>query len=148
MTDVPNYAVTNNLGSSVGWGETNFRYADRSCDMEEFDADGRMKIMYMGSRQGRTNKFINENSIYLEKTNNRWEYIGVVLNCTQLTQYRILDPRVYELIIDTTYVINDIPPGTVLSKNKMTALGMLGFTAGGRGCGSPNNGAFAIREIA
>lgn len=70
------------------------------------------------------------------------------VNCTPLIQYRKNDPMVYELIIDTTHVINDIPPGTVLSNNKLTALNMLGFTAGGIGCGSPNNGAFAIHEIA
>lgn len=47
-----NYAISNNLQKSIGWGEKDFRYSDQTLEVSEHE----IKIEYMGSRQGRTDK--------------------------------------------------------------------------------------------
>ena len=136
------YAIANNLQKSVGWGEKDFRYADRTREIDE----GKIKIEYMGSRQGRTDKFIQPNAIYLEK-DKKWKYVGVVVKCDKLHPVRENDPISYILEIDTTQVLNNILPGTYLSTNKKECITQLGFTAiGGKGNGYVNNGAFGISK--
>jgi len=137
------YAISNNLQKSVGWGEKDFRYADRTREIDE----GKIKIEYMGSRQGRTDKFIQPNSLYLEK-DKKWKYIGVVVKCEKIVPVRENDPISYILEIDTTQVLNNILPGTYLSTNKSECVKKLGFCAiGGKGNGYVNNGAFGVRKI-
>jgi len=134
------YAISNNLQKSVGWGEKDFRYPDRTREV----GDREIKIEYMGSRQGRTDKFIKPNAIYLEK-DKKWKYVGVVVKCDKLHPVREKDPTSYILIIDTTQVLNNILPGTYLSTSKRESITKLGFNAiGGKGNGSVNNGAFGI----
>ena len=70
------YAISNNLQKSVGWGEKDFRYSDRRREVSEHE----IKIEYMGSRQGRTDKFIQPNAIYLEN-DKKWKYVGLVVQC-------------------------------------------------------------------
>ena len=152
------HAITNNLGSSVGWGEKNFHYADRQSDIN--DDEHTMTIYYMGSRAGTVNKFIRENSIYLEKDKHKgWLYMGIVTEAKKQTQFREKDPIVYKLTVDVSHVINGIVPGTLLvapnSKSKCTALMKLGYNTGripGQSkktkTGSPMNGAFAIYKVA
>tara|TARA_R110002073_G_scaffold196721_2_gene355840 strand:+ start:2715 stop:3149 length:435 start_codon:yes stop_codon:yes gene_type:complete len=135
-----NYAISNNLQKSVGWGERDFIYSDRTREV----SDNEIKIEYMGSRQGRTDKFIQANAIYLEKDKN-WKYVGVVVKCVKLSPVRDTDPTSYILIIDKTQVLNNILSGTYLSTSKRESITKLGFNAiGGKGNGSVNNGAFGI----
>lgn len=137
------YAISNNLQKSVGWGEKDFRYTDRTREV----GDREIKIEYMGSRQGRTDKFIQPNAIYLEK-DKKWKYVGVVVKCDKLHPVRETDPTSYILVIDKTQVLNNISPGTYLSNNKKECITQLGFNAiGGKGNGYVNNGAFGIRKI-
>ena len=44
----------------MGWGEKDFRYSDRTQEVSENE----IKMEYMGTRQGRTDKLYNSFSLY------------------------------------------------------------------------------------